>query len=273
MFLWNLLLIFSAIYSNEALIFSNEETFKPIQNLSKFENDRKNLINYEFSKTLGYNLTLNPSEKIVNEIITKYKLEEINNGFIHPEEFVPSFRLFESLEKINNSKLFQTIKSMPKAGILHIHSSAMGSTKIFVELTYKEHCWICFRKDQNLEFKFSKEKPNNTDCCNSWELMSEYRKNGNQSQIDGELAEKFMFTSKNNFTDINHVWNDFENLFDITGGLISYKESFLEYLEKSFQEVLNDGVQYVELRTSLSGVSIELSFFTTLVLDEVDGFF
>ncbi|KAL5291028.1 CECR1.2 family protein [Megaselia abdita] len=217
--------------------------------LDIFRKDKELLLKYEFSMTLGYKLSLNPLEQLANEVITKAKRKEIDEGFFDPAKFGPSFHFFESLAKIQESSLYKLVKKMPKAGILHSHDSALGSTQIMIDLTYKEFCWICFHKDENVEFMFSRKQPKTTKNCDNWQLMEDYRKNGGMS--DEELSKKLTLYPKSNHTDVNDVWNHFQPIFAAVGGIIGYKETFLEYIEKTFQELFDDGVQYVELRSSL----------------------
>ncbi|KAL5291183.1 CECR1.2 family protein [Megaselia abdita] len=241
-----LTVIFILFVTSES--FTLDENIYKAENVENFKQSKEFLLSHEFSMTLGYNVSLNPLEEIANEVITKAKLKEIEKGFYNSEELTSTLPFFESLTKIKQSPLFDLLKKMPKAGILHAHDSALGSNKIMIGLTHNEFCWICFHEDKSVEFLFSRKQPNMTSQCDNWQLVRDYMKNGGMS--DEELIKEFSLSSKN-ISDNNNVWPQFQNLFGTGYGIIAYKENFGEYIEKTLQELLDDGVQYVELRTSL----------------------
>lgn len=55
-------------------------------------------------------------------------------------------------------------------------------------------------------------------------------------------------------TDVNTVWNDFQQMFDASKDLLMYKPFFEDYHRQMLREFYDDNVQYIELRASLSKV-------------------
>lgn len=84
---------------------------------------RKLLINEELSTGFGSEIILNEQEELANEIVMKAKEAEYDDSIKHPERFIPSRHIFEQLDEIKKSKLFQIIRKMPKGAILHAHST------------------------------------------------------------------------------------------------------------------------------------------------------
>lgn len=63
---------------------------------------------------------------------------------------------------------------------------------------------------------------------------------------DDVIVLPFGITEK--YTDVNVVWEAFQNLFTVTGGLLSYGPVFRDYFVQTLQELKDDNVQYLELR-------------------------
>lgn len=91
--------------------------------LDDYYRQRQLLIDEELDATFGSEIILSDKEKFANEIIMKAKDAEYRGGTEHPEQFIPSRHIFERLEEIKESKLFQIIRKMPKGGILHAHDT------------------------------------------------------------------------------------------------------------------------------------------------------
>lgn len=247
----------------ESVIVKEKVPDKQTADISEiFKLGKASLIEHEFAMTIGHNLSLNPLEELANNVIVKAKLKEVEEGFFDPAKFTPSFHFFQELANIRESPLYNLLKTMPKAGILHAHDTALGSQRILISLTYKEFCWICLHEDGSVEFLFSRNQPIPTKRCKDWQLMEDYRKNGGMT--DEELTEKFSLYPRQNFTNVNDVWLQFGTLFGAVHGLLGYKDNFGEYIDRTFEELLEDGVQYVELRTSLRevGSSLRITLFS-----------
>lgn len=243
-------MIFNRLYSRQG---PPQEMDIRSESLQDFHRNREIMMVREMEMSLGFNLTLSPLEKIANEVITDAKLKEIEEGFLNPSKFTPAYRFPGTLNAIRKTSLYHLVKTMPKGGILHAHDIALGSASIVVDLTYKRFCWICIHGNGALEFTFSRNEPNRARPCERWQLMKDYRRNGGMS--DEELSEYFMVNTTRHYKDINGVWSNFQSIFDVVSGVITYKDNFGEYIERTLKELLDDGVQYVELRTSLSKVS------------------
>lgn len=253
-----LTVIFGFLFATISGLHFNNRPGTPPTNSNNYGNYQRNraiLLVREFEMSLGYNLTLSPMEELANEVITKAKLKEIDEGFFNPSNFTPAYKFPETLRDIRESSVYQLVKTMPKGGILHSHDTALGSSNILVILTYKRFCWICIHMDGSLEFTFSRNQPNATKTCERWQLMKDYRSNGGMS--DEELSKYFKLNTTRNYRDVNEVWAAFEPLFGVANGIIGFTDNFEEYIRRTLRELLDDGVQYVELRSSLRGVSFE----------------
>lgn len=84
--------------------------------------NRKRIIDEEIGNSFGMDLKLNAREQQANQIIMAAKEAEIQIGLKDPFLFKPSRHLFEVLDTINQTKLFQIIQQMPKGSLLHAHN-------------------------------------------------------------------------------------------------------------------------------------------------------
>lgn len=60
------------------------------------------------------------------------------------------------------------------------------------------------------------------------------------------------------YPDVNKVWTKFQGIFGVLGDYIKFKPIFIDYHTQLLQELYDDNVMYVEIRTSLSSVSFYL---------------
>ncbi|KAL7733357.1 hypothetical protein ACLKA6_004850 [Drosophila palustris] len=221
------------------------ETYKTVRNA---------FFNYEESRALGSDLELNTRELQANETIMKAKVTELSEGEITPHLFKPSQHIFNVLDAINKTELFQIMKRMPKGAVLHAHDTALCSTEAIIELTYRDNLWIC-QQPGDLSasaMRFAKEKPaalTEPNC--DWSLLSEVRQKYGAVQVDKYLSERLTLYPTTDFVDINDAWTRFMEIFTLLDGLLMYAPVWGEYYYKALEEFLADGVQYLEFRSLL----------------------
>lgn len=59
------------------------------------------------------------------------------------------------------------------------------------------------------------------------------------------------------YPDINIVWTKFQNLFSTIGGFLDYWPVFKDFHYRILQEMYDDNVMYIELRTGVGSVEDE----------------
>lgn len=139
----------------------------------------------EINSGLGGDIKLNSKENLANQIIMNAKEEELNAGHMNPYKFNPSRHIFEVLDTVNQSKVFQTIQKMTKGAILHSHDTYMNTADYAVSLTYWPNLWqrTVNNGDKVGAFRFSRDPPKifnrnwiESDKSNStWRLVKEVR--------------------------------------------------------------------------------------------------
>lgn len=236
-----------------------------------FEQARNTVINNEQDLSFGSGIKLNANEQMANEIIMNLKNEELEIGMQNPYMFSPARHIFEVLDTIQESKLFQIIQKMPKGGILHVHEMAMCSTDYLVSLTYLPDLWQrtsnTTANDCIKEFRFARTQPASADLLelaesegneggSIWRLVRDVRAEIGADVYDARVHNLFTLYRKNSnpmtqFRDINDVWDSFLDVFAMVKPIIMYLPVRRAYIHQALREMYEDGVQYVEIRSSL----------------------
>lgn len=237
--------------------------------------NRKQFIDEEIAATFGSDIKLNENELLANEIVMTAKEAEYIAGFEKPYLFNPSRHIFEILNSIKQSKLFQIIQRMPKGGILHAHDTALCSTDFIVSLTYWPYLWQRTPTDNNeiIEFKFSRQQPakvneqvtinettTTTNTETIWRLVKDVRAKIGSTKYDEYVRSLFTLFDKNinpkiQFHDINDVWSRFMSIFIRLGSIVTYAPVWKAYYKHALKEMLGDSVQYLEFRGVLPQVN------------------
>lgn len=218
---------------------------------------------------LGSDIRLTDKEMIANKIIMTAKENEIKIGLLYPYKFNPSRHIFEILDDIKKSELFQIIQKMPKGGILHAHDISLCSADYAVNLTYWPNLWqrTAYNSNRIDEFRFSRRQPNiengNENSQNKWlwRLVEDVRNEMGASNYDPYIRNFFTLFDKNvhprlQYKDINDVWIRFDDILTKMTQIVTYAPITKIYYKTAFKEMQTDGVQYLEIRESLSKVTI-----------------
>lgn len=144
---------------------------------------------------------------------------------------------------------------MPKGAVLHAHDTALGSTKILLQLTYRARLWVCLTNNPFgvLAFRFAKQRPElvveGAEC--QWQLMRRVRERYGAQKVDEYLTNRFSLYPKEKYVDNNAVWRDFMDIFMLLDGLLCYAPNWGDYFYNALLEFYEDKVQYLEFRTTL----------------------
>ncbi|KAM3963800.1 adenosine deaminase 2 [Aphomia sociella] len=242
----------SVIYSVMCLFFIRQCETRTI--INDYIASRSNIIAEEFQLSVGGKLILNDDEKIVNKILTRWKEEEAEDSFNHPQYFNFSKHYFTYKNDIYKSKVYQIIKRMPKGAALHLHSSMMLHVDILIELTYEDHLYACY-SDNQLELQFSNTVPERP-CPFKWSLLSDLRNASEDVELFDKNLKKFFTLYKENDkylnSDINETWKTFQKVHFAIQSLISYRPAREKFFYKALKYFYDDNIMYVEIRSGLS---------------------
>ncbi|XP_044731757.1 adenosine deaminase 2-like [Chrysoperla carnea] len=236
---------------------------------SDYWQERQNFINQEKSMQMGNGIHLNPKEDIVNQVLMSAKYAEFDAGLEDPSSFLPTINFLEAKPLIEQSKVFQLIKEMPKGAVLHAHDSAIGSEDVFYNLTFMDNLYFCNTTQGEIRFTFSDHRPRKNlvyawralqkkpfrVVCSEWKLLKDERaKSENVKVLNDYIKSKLTLRvadPNSVYTDVNVVWNKFRDIFSTVIPLVTYRPALEKYWFKVFQELYEDHIMYLEFRGTL----------------------
>lgn len=213
---------------------------------------RETILKQEESQIIGGNNDLSLLEKMVNDILMKKKLNEVDRGFTNPELFLPSRSFFKTKNNISKSEVYQFIEKIPKGCSLHGHDLALTSFDYIYNVTYYENLYAC-ETDGLLKLHFFRSDLINNEC--DWKLINKWREE--DKTFDERLINQMTIIVPNPevvYQNINDVWSKFANIFPFIEPLLSYKPVFQEQMYQVLLELYEDNVRYVEFRGYLPTV-------------------
>ncbi|XP_030626135.1 adenosine deaminase 2-A [Chanos chanos] len=210
------------------------------------------MLQQEASQQIGGRVELSEAEQHLNTILHKLKEHDMT-----APQFPPAMHFFKARNLIQRSPVFRLIQKMPKGAALHIHSSSLVSEDWLVKnVTYRPNCYICFTWDQSVRFLFSNHTPFPRWGCSFWKLLETLRANlRDPTDFDNSLMQNLtLFTEdpEKAYPTQESVWERFEQIFLAVSGLITHAPVFKDFVYRGLEQLYNDNVMYLELRTGLS---------------------
>eukprot|EP00058_Branchiostoma_floridae_P011142 XP_002596630.1 hypothetical protein BRAFLDRAFT_219059 [Branchiostoma floridae] len=219
---------------------------------SDFLNARANLLSLEHGLKTGGDLALDDVEQAVNKVLMALKVKELDTA-LGSGSFPPSTHFFHAKSAIEQSKVFQFIRKMPKGAALHLHDDSLTDLSWLVKnATYQPDCFMCLNRQHGmLQFTFSGSWPAQDPNCN-WRRVNNTRiETGNATKFDAELVANMSLIRedpKMAYPTQAAVWKAFEGVLTVANGLIFYSPVFKAYFYEALREFYEDNVQYIELR-------------------------
>jgi len=215
-------------------------------------NARKRLVQAELAMRFDAGLTLTPEEEEANLKLNTLKKGEIERN---QEYFPPAHSFLKSKTRrlIDQSPILEIMKRMPKGGILHGHSYAMGDFRWLVKnATYLQNCYIYQGKEElprKGSMRISPESPGD-----GWRLVSDLRKaSANVEEFDEELYRSITLGEE----DLSQpdIWAEFRKCFARSTGLFR-NEIGSGFYRKMLRDMIAENVQYVETRGGIGSQEI-----------------
>nr|XP_023028041.1 adenosine deaminase 2-like [Leptinotarsa decemlineata] len=243
----------------------------------KYMEERHQILKMEKYMFIGGNTVLSEKEMQVNKIIMKDKLAELTLGYENITNFLPSQHFFKAKPKINSSKVFSTLKKIPKGASLHTHLLAGVSVDFIMDnFTYRENVYGC---DLNGTFKLIVLRTADQDKRCQWKALAEYRRN--DPNFDNWLRKQLSLVVENpheTYPTADIAWSHFKKIFTTEFDLISYSPFFREYIQQLLKELYLDNVMYTEIRGTfmslydLNGTKYDNEYFFNAFIETVEEF-
>ncbi|CAG5129368.1 unnamed protein product [Candidula unifasciata] len=224
---------------------------------SEYLQTRTQLIATDSSRRIGGKLPLSADEQIVNEVFMKEKRRLIDESRRNQTPYIPAQSFYISRPLIENSTLLKLIRRMPKGAALHLHDTSVTSLDWLIKnATYRDNIYMCVAADGLINFQAFLNPPNNSDCV--WRSVRDERARAEDiAAFDLNLKRNLSLLVSDPLTtyiDNADVWRRFDRYFSQVQNLIYYTPIFRDYFWRMLEEVRNENVQYVEIRSGLDGV-------------------
>jgi len=219
---------------------------------------RNGFLQQESFERVGGKLVLTAKERLVNDRLLELKNHEISYYRQNKDGkgFPPSVHFFQAKADIEHSEVYRIIKKMPKGAALHLHEMAMADIDwVIRHFTYRPDCYICVL-NTGIKLEFHNDPPFDPKC--SWTKVNELREQVEDiCEFDARLRENItmMTSDKNVFASQGDIWDHFEGCFQALTGVFFSEIGFAEYVRHGLEEMYEDNVQYVELRSVYSNVT------------------
>ncbi|KAM8708986.1 hypothetical protein ACLKA7_015884 [Drosophila subpalustris] len=219
----------------------------------RFANMRRDFAVKERRRRLGGKLKLSPLEELANDRLLAIKKIDEDMHSIWNEYQLRSHYLKNY--KINETDLYGVLRNMPKGGLLHVHDLGLYRTDLLINHTYQPDLWACIAVNGVFEdFRFSRRRPMvepqaQGDYKCQWTLMDDIRAH-EKSLIEHKLR-KSLTIDGHIFKNSTHLANHLRRAHRLIQGLVSYRPFFPSFLMAMLEDFYSDGVNYVELRSSL----------------------
>ncbi len=194
-------------------------------------------------------ITLSPKEQKVSEYLNKLK-KELLFSYIQTNDIPSSHNFLSEKKRIEKTELYSFIKKMPKGALLHVHSASLLTSEWLIqELTRIPDCYVYWLEEGPL-LKGTLHFYEKDAVPNGFLSVAELR-----SQLpDFDETLLFLLQIEKRERTSSNLWEKFEGWFTKTKGLIHYKPAFIKYYKGSIESLIEDNLQYMELRSLNSTV-------------------
>lgn len=223
----------------------------------RFAYMRHDLVYRERKARTGGKLMLDPLEEIVNERLLWLRSRDEQSHHNWHAYHRPSHNLTQ--HKLNETDLYGMLRGMPKGGLLHVHDVGAIRVDFLMQLTHADDLWTCLGSDGYVEnFRFSLSQPDGElhtpgyPC--KWMRMSTFRL---QTAADEKLRHSFQLNNQQ-YKCASQLARHLRRTQRLIHGLVMYRPQYPLFVLAMLEDFYDDGVSYVELRSALQPVSVQI---------------
>ena len=237
-----ILFVFTNPFSNVFSQQKNSENEK-----DKYLKSRDKLYSSDSLLKAGFDVVLSDKEQKLDSYLKELRRSYILNS---GAQFPPANYFYKYRNMIDTSIIYKVFQQMPKGGMLHIHSTAMGDAEWLVKnASYTDNCYFYNADDGKQTYgTMHFYAPGNAPA--NWILVKELR--DKDPDFDNKLLKLLTFSAGDEGS--GAIWEDFEKIFNRMSGLIEYLPVYKEYTKNALEILLKDNVQHVELRSGMHGI-------------------
>ena len=218
---------------------------------SKYLEQRKRLVQEDYARSTHRNIQLDSLEELLN--IRMVALRDSMIAVYKDQHFFPPARnFFQSKQHIEQTELFRLISNMPKGGILHLHDAAAGNARWVIDkVTTDPNAYIYWGAPSNTYTKGQIQYFNKQQVQSGFIQATSLDKK--VKNFPDSLLTLLTFDESIDNDSVD-IWKEFELIFQRIYGFVRYQPVFKDYAYHYLDQLVQDGVQHVELRSLITGL-------------------
>jgi adenosine deaminase-related growth factor len=245
-----------------------EELITEYQNLTQAQADISDIagkLNAEIKRLVNRFSDVNEKEMVLNARLTEirsrmYKNQLDPNPADRTRPYLPSQPFYKVKKIYEESELWDTFRKMPKMGLLHMHTSASVSPQWIIDtlledadMDYAKYgpSYIYLGSDPKKRGKLTFERPDGGAYV---KLTRSLVYSDNNGKLGEELPDLLSITS-DRVNDVDYIWDEFNTIFSKTGELLENPAFYKDYYIKAFKTLVDDNIEYLELRSGFGKFS------------------
>ena len=190
-------------------------------------------------------VVLSAQEQKLNEKLVALR-REMSEQYKSQHFFPPARYFFQSQQHIEHTQLFKLLRKMPKGGILHLHGAASGDAPWVIDQVINNQNAYVYWQPSNQQYtkgqiRFFANGKEPQGFRSGWQLAQEV------PHFQDSLKSLLTFDERIDGDSVD-IWGEFEMVFNRLYGFVSYQPMFKRYFYRAFQNLVDDGIQHVEIR-------------------------
>jgi adenosine deaminase CECR1 len=221
-------------------------------NKDVYRRQRRELMRIDTSMRFDADMRLNAAEQRVDTQLAALRAQLVKQ-YREQKRFPPAEPFHSVKAEIQKTRLYQTLREMPKGGVLHIHTSSTAPASWIVNTGIREpNCFVCWPSDHGEAirgqigfFRPDKIPPG---------YQSVAKLLDREPDFPNKLLRLITINSDDETLTDLEIWTKFNQVFQRTGGLEAYQPLFERYYTAAFETLVADHVTYVELRAGFGSL-------------------
>ncbi len=219
---------------------------QPVNSYDNYLKKRTALLKADSLLYFDAAIKLTPKEQQLNQQLVDLQQNMIAN-YKANHFFPPARNFYNSKAHIEQTPLFKILKKMPKGGILHLHSGAMGNPRWVAQKaidTPEMHVFWEATNDQYTKGQlqaYAKDKAPKG-------FRPAYEIANTNANFKSELVDLLTFDESIDRDSVD-IWQEFEYVFQRINGFLTYEKVAIDYLVHGAEILIADNIQHAEFRT------------------------
>ena len=207
---------------------------------------RRSLMQRDSALYFDAEVRLSAEEKQLDNYLIRLR-RRMNEAYRANHFFPPARNFYASKKHMEQTELFQLLRRMPKGGILHLHSGAMGDARWVIERAIALPEMHVFWEPTNEQYCYGQ-----LHAYAPGQAPTGFQPVTAVNQMDPDFPTKMLdlltFDASIDRDSVD-IWGEFEYVFQRISGFITYEKVGADYLIHGSELLIADNIQHAEFRT------------------------